>query len=241
MTKGRLIALGDIHGCLNSLKLLIAKIDPQEDDRFVFMGDYIDRGAWVYETIEYLIEFAKKYDCIFLKGNHEDMWLKDLGIGDGGWDNHRMFMYNGGRDTLRSYEKNGAFSLSQKHTDEIKMGDLPPEHRKFLRNLVVRYDEDEFIFVHAGLRPNIDIDRQLDHDMLWIRNEFLSCKDGTFCGKVVVHGHSPMYPDKVDEVYNDKYSDRINVDTGCVFGDELRATEVRTRQNWSVGMVKRDR
>ena len=239
---GRLIAVGDLHGCLYSLKLLLTKIEPTKEDRFVFIGDYIDRGAWVYELIEFLIEFAEEYDCVFLKGNHEDMWLKDLMYKRADWDNHRMFIYNGGKATLHSYRKQGFFNPTRWDDDELTLEMLPKKHRDFYTNLKVRYDEDEFIFVHAGLRPGVEDIYQADHDLMWIRDTFLYDNlTDDFGGKTIVHGHTPMNPGDIQRYYHDKYPNKINVDTGCVFGDELRATDVRTRRTWHVGQVLRDK
>jgi len=48
----RIIAIGDIHGCINTLRALIEKINPRPDDQFVFLGDFIDRGKNSKEVVD---------------------------------------------------------------------------------------------------------------------------------------------------------------------------------------------
>ena len=74
----RLIAIGDIHGEIEKLNELLNQLAPQKDDTLVFLGDYIDRGLNSKEVINCLIELSKNTNCIFLKGNHEDLLLKVL-------------------------------------------------------------------------------------------------------------------------------------------------------------------
>ena len=74
--RNRLIAIGDIHGEVEKLNSLIDKLDLQKQDRVIFLGDYIDRGKHSKEVIERILNLSKEIECVFLKGNHEDMLLK---------------------------------------------------------------------------------------------------------------------------------------------------------------------
>lgn len=79
----RLIAVGDIHGQADSLTRLLQTINPNKDtDTFVFVGDYIDRGPESKRVIDILITLSQHYKCVFLRGNHEDMFLGYLGLED---------------------------------------------------------------------------------------------------------------------------------------------------------------
>jgi len=80
----RIYAIGDIHGCLDLLNELLARINadialrPTVRPVYVFLGDYIDRGSSSRETIDRLIEHAATHESVFLKGNHELIAIKCL-------------------------------------------------------------------------------------------------------------------------------------------------------------------
>jgi len=94
----RLIAVGDIHGQFDMLRELMGKIKPSQNDLFVFIGDYIDRGDKSKEVLDFLIDFSLKYSAVFLKGNHEDMLLDVLGL-DENAINGASYERNGGKFT----------------------------------------------------------------------------------------------------------------------------------------------
>lgn len=194
----RYIAIGDIHGCLDELQRLLARLHHymyKDNVTWIFLGDYVDRGPNVKGVVDLLLEFAKIHNCVFLKGNHEDMMMD--AYEQGSW------MRNGGQDTIRSYEgdKGEAF---KKHLD------------LFYRRLWMKYETDTHFFCHAGVSPNYELDDQLPVDLLWIRQTFLK-SDKDF-GKIIVHGHTPE--STTSPVIKDN---RINIDQGCVFGGRLTA------------------
>ena len=88
-----------------------------------------------------------------------------------------------------------------------------------------RHEIDNFVFVHAGVRPNIPLGDQLAHDMIWIRDEFLYCGHDVMPGKVIIHGHTPMEQEELNH-YNDTYGDKYNLDSACVFGYELTCRDL---------------
>jgi serine/threonine protein phosphatase 1 len=207
-SQGRLLAIGDIHGCLVQLKELLARVAPREEDQMVFLGDYIDRGPDSADVIDCLIEFSKSFPAtVFLRGNHEEMFVDYLA----GLD-PTTFLLNGGLKTLSSYHDSGKWPI-------------PQTHHSFLANLVNYYQTDEYIFVHAGLRPGLPLSDQKSHDLLWIRQEFIN-SDFDW-GKTVVYGHTPL----IKPFLTDK---RIGLDTGCVYGRQLTCCNLRTRQIWQV-------
>lgn len=203
---GRLLAIGDIHGCLDQLKALTAQVMPTVDDQVVFLGDYVDRGPSSSGVIDYLIEFAKSLPAtIFLRGNHEQMFTDYL---DG--REPTPFLMNGGLKTLSSYQSNGQWPI-------------PSSHRTFLGALHNVYETEAYIFVHAGMRPGIPLTEQDSADLLWIRREFVT-SDYDW-GKTVVYGHTPLKAPLLTGT-------RIGLDTGCVYGRQLTCCDVRTRQIW---------
>lgn len=106
----RLIAIGDIHGCLNTLKELLKSVDySSQTDTLVFVGDYIDRGANSCETVAFLRKLQQqvgKDSCICLRGNHEQMAIDAFTSGD-----NSLWFYNGGYSTVCSYGAYETFSV----------------------------------------------------------------------------------------------------------------------------------
>src|ERR1044071_6500869 len=98
----RSFVIGDIHGCVVELRYLIENLPADPGDRLIFLGDYIDRGPDSSGVVSYLLEAKSTLPCefVFLKGNHEDMFLSYLGLPGQYGD---MFLINGGRPTLESY------------------------------------------------------------------------------------------------------------------------------------------
>ncbi len=74
-----LYAVGDIHGEAELLADLLESLPHAPGDRFVFVGDYIDRGPDSKGVVDLLLELERERDCVFLMGNHESMFLDFLG------------------------------------------------------------------------------------------------------------------------------------------------------------------
>ncbi|MEJ2470099.1 MAG: metallophosphoesterase family protein [Desulfuromonadales bacterium] len=203
---GRLLAVGDIHGCLAPLQRLMSQVMPTPDDRIVFLGDYIDRGPDSAGVIDYLLDLAGQGpESIFLRGNHEQMFLDYLDGAD-----PSLFLVNGGLMTLNSYRAAGRWPL-------------PAEHRSFLDSTHQYFATESFIFVHAGLRPGVALRDQKTSDTLWIRGEFLA-SDYDW-GKTIVFGHTPQEQPLIS-------AHRLGLDTGCVYGRQLTCCDVRSGQIW---------
>ncbi|HDP24465.1 MAG TPA: serine/threonine protein phosphatase [Deltaproteobacteria bacterium] len=204
----RRFAIGDIHGCLNKLDELISKIDPRREDTFIFLGDYLDRGDHSKEVVEYLVDLSKEVDCVFLRGNHEDMFFEYLEYGT----NEGIFFANGGRRTVESY----LGSLDGITNDQVARA-LPESHRDFFAGLAWYYEDDHYIYVHAGVKSSIPIASQDRHDLLWVRDEFIFSPTGL--AKKVIFGHTPFWRPMVKP-------DKIGIDTGAVYGGVLTAVEL---------------
>jgi serine/threonine protein phosphatase 1 len=201
----RTFAVGDIHGCLDKLISLmgIIDIDPKKDT-LLFIGDYIDRGTQSKEVVDYLINLARRHSSvIFLKGNHERMLERYL---DG--TDRFNFLVNGGQATLDSYLKD--------HSD-AEQSLIPTAHLDFFDNLRLYHETEEYIFVHAGLKPNVPLEEQSEWDMLWIRDEFIY-SDFDF-GKRVIFGHTPFREPLI-------LDNKIGIDTGAVYGNMLSCVEL---------------
>ncbi|MFT5181548.1 MAG: serine/threonine protein phosphatase 1, partial [Alphaproteobacteria bacterium] len=188
-------AIGDIHGRLDLLLQLEEKIlrDAAEIDAdrrlIICLGDYIDRGDNSYGVIEHLLQDPSEgFERICLIGNHEAYLLQffdDRSVA-GSW------MANGGRETLLSYGVSppgwSDIEGSSANVQAELRTRMPQTHESFLRSLAPRHRESDYFFVHAGVRPGVPLDQQEAHDLMWIRDEFLSDKRDH--GAVIVHGHS---------------------------------------------------
>ncbi len=196
----RIYAIGDIHGCHDKLCRLLDRIDIcWSRDTLVFLGDYIDRGPQSFEVLDHLIKLKRQYSrTIFLKGNHEAMFLDYLS-----GKRTLSFMNNGGRETLESYHK---------HACGTDHSAIPKEHLDFINSLVLCHETEDYIFVHAGLLSGIPLSAQSAEDLLWIRESFIS-RDTDF-GKRVIFGHTP-FPEPLVR------PEKIGIDTGAVYGNVL--------------------
>ncbi|MDR2404804.1 MAG: serine/threonine protein phosphatase [Deltaproteobacteria bacterium] len=201
MDTPRIFAVGDIHGCRSKLDSLMERIDwrPQDREELVFLGDYVDRGPDSFGVVERVLDIKNAYPDLVttLKGNHEQMFLNFITGVD-----QLSLRDNGVSYTMRSYEENSPFPVS---------------HFKFLLDLKLYHETEDFVFVHAGLRPGIPLDRQTEDDCLWIRGEFLE-SDYDF-GKTIVFGHTPFREPFI-------VPGRAGLDTGAVFGGPLTCMEL---------------
>lgn len=207
----RIYAVGDIHGRVDLLDQLLARIDADLAANaigkavHVFLGDYIDRGQDSAGVLERLITRGQSHETVCLLGNHEDCLLEFL-------DNPGVltaWSQNGGLTTLLSYGLRPSIQSSpdeQRDLSAALAAVMPESHRRFLTGLPLSFSCGDFFFVHAGVRPGTPLFRQRDEDLLWIREEFLR-HDSPF-EKVVVHGHTPVREPDVR-------ANRINIDTGA--------------------------
>lgn len=218
MSHVRTFVVGDVHGCVNEVDRLLDALGPGTADTICFLGDYVDRGPDACATIERLIRLAGEGPrCVFLKGNHEDMFLAFLGL-PGRYG--EAFLENGGAATLASY---GLLGRSGPQVAER----LPRRHREFLLGLVSSARFGDYLCVHAGLRPTRALATQDEEDLLWIRTAF-SAAPHAF-PFTVVYGHTP---------YRDVFFDlpyKIGLDTGLVYGNRLSCLEIERQRLWQVG------
>jgi serine/threonine protein phosphatase 1 len=216
----RVYAVGDVHGCDDRLAMMhqLIRADlaarPVAEPVVVHLGDYIDRGEASAAVIERLIRpwpappagtATPVPRIINLTGNHEEMMLAAI-EGGGGQDDVMQWLANGGADSLASW------GISRRVRPRDWGRAIPPEHLALLRGLALRHQQGGYLFVHAGLRPGVPLERQSRHDMLWIREPFLSWPGEM--PRVVVHGHTP----ELEAVVK---ANRIGIDTGAVMGGVL--------------------
>ncbi|MCK1453590.1 serine/threonine protein phosphatase [Bradyrhizobium sp. 35] len=195
-------AIGDVHGCLDQLQRLVELCERDAGEgrsKLVLLGDYIDRGPDSRGVIEFLMDLQKwsPDEIICLRGNHEDLLLAALE----GEDAQLKWRQNGAQATLDSYKAKTP-------------RDIPLKYIDWIRSLPLFHDDGMRFFVHAGVHPDKPLDLQRRRDLLWIREPFLS-SDKNF-GRLIVHGHTPISTGTPDHRTN-----RLNIDTGAVYGRAL--------------------
>ena len=203
----RIYAVGDIHGRADLLSEITARIDDDIRRRpiahavEVYLGDYIDRGPRSKTVLDLLAVRLVANDAVCLRGNHEAVmegFLQDPAI-------LPYWLQLGGMQTLASYGielHDGTEAASAVHRRFVDA--LPRAHELVMQCMRYQFICGDFLFVHAGIRPNIPIEHQDINDLIWIRDEFLDSPQKH--ERFVVHGHTPV-------PHPDIRHNRINIDT----------------------------
>ena len=241
---GRTFAIGDIHGDLTALELLLARLPTlTTEDTLVFLGDYIDRGpssAGVVAKLRSLIATGPA-KVIALRGNHEDAWLQVI---DRGWPEFVLPSGNGCFECYRSFA-----GLPVPEDDELPTADemasmlggkfLPADVVEWMRGLPYFFEDEHAIYVHAGIKRTNGAFPHPDavtpkRALLWLRDrDFFE----HYRGKLVVFGHtttrtlpnelSTHTPDDPDDMWAGPAC--IGLDTACGKGGFLTALELPGR------------
>lgn len=219
--------IGDVHGRLDLLERLLAEIErdlveqPSPKTLLVFLGDLIDRGPHSAQVIERLRTYGVPgLRTVFLLGNHEEVLLRIL-AGDAALIT--QWRWFGGAECLESYgvEPSAIAQLDDQAALEAVRAAIPKEHAEFIGSFVDTCGFGDYLFVHAGIRPGVLVEEQVQSDLRWIREPFLL--DDTDHGCVVVHGHT--ISEEIDERQN-----RIGIDTGAYRTGILTALVIEGEQ-----------
>lgn len=194
---GRTFAIGDIHGCNKTFDALlfdVLKID--SGDTIYLLGDYIDRGNNPKAVVDRILWLESEGYAIYpIIGNHEQLLL-DSFFSD---ENHLIWIYNGAKDTLKSFGVSFARELETKYIT-------------FFRNLKYYYIFNNYILVHGGI--NFDIANPLSdtYSMVWLRNKVVYPEK--IEGRKLIVGHTPTSP---EAILNSLNTNKIMLDSGCVY------------------------
>jgi serine/threonine protein phosphatase 1 len=221
----RVYAVGDIHGRLDLFEALIAAIE--EDDAeaapaettVILLGDLVDRGPDSAGVIARAREWQLQRKVRILAGNHEEMFLKSFGK----IETLRHFLRFGGRETVLSYgiDREAYRSASAEEVQAMMEQAVPAEDRRFLEGLEDMIAIGDYLFVHAGIAPDVPLEEQRRQDLRWIREPCLSHPEPF--GAVVVHGHT------ISDEPEDR-GNRIGVDTGAYLSGRLTALVIEGTQ-----------
>jgi len=211
----RLIAIGDIHGQNAILEKILVAINPQPEDVFVFLGDYIDRGPDSKGVIETISDLQKKCQVHLILGNHEEMTLAALA---GGKSDHIYWCHFGGQQMLESYQ-----------VDHVSK--LPSDYWRFIAKCVDFVETENHIFVHAGCLPSIPIEKNTASTFRWDR--FPENPQQHVSGKKVVCGHSAR-----EDIFDLGFICCIDTGCGVLPKGKLTALDVNSGQYWQANSKK---
>ena len=225
----RAYAVGDVHGCLGLLDDLLARIErdnagrPPRKTYVVFLGDLIDRGPDSAGVVERLRTWRPSFATpIFLGGNHEEILVRIL---SGEPEILTDWLKFGGAECLQSYDVDPSplRDLDPAVAAERIRAAIPRKHVDFIDGFADTFRFGDYLFVHAGIRPGVELEQQDPFDLRWIREPFLSHDESD--GTIVVHGHTI-----VDEV--EERGHRIGLDTGAYQTGVLTALGIEDEARW---------
>lgn len=220
--------IGDIHGGLRALTQVLEKVQPHPDDRFVFVGDYVDGWSDNTQTVSFLIEFANSYSCVFLRGNHDELchsYLKSNNAPE-------LWLQHGGALTKEGYDQLSESALK--------------EHLTFFEDLTnYHIDKENRLYVHAGFTnlhgpqheyyPNLVYwDRTL-WEMACSVDPNLKKGDPLFPKRLelfdeIYIGHTPVT--RIGKTIPYRAANVWNVDTGAAFKGALTILDADSKQFW---------
>ncbi len=219
MSTGRLIAIGDVHGCVHALDAVLQAIAPTSYDRLIFLGDMIDQGKESREVLERIVALKRDCDVVLIQGNHEEM----------------MYAAREDEKALRYWENCGGVATVNSYRFGGTLADIPAEHWALLDTCVPFYETDKFIFTHANYLSDLAMAEQPEYTLRW--ELFDATKERPhFSGKGVVVGHTEQ---KDAEILDLGFA--MCIDTVCWKYGWLTAIDISSREVWQAsrwGMLR---
>lgn len=231
----RAYAVGDIHGRADLFGALIEAIERDDAARgsgqttVILLGDLVDRGPESARVIDQAREWQQQRRVRILMGNHEEMFLDALESDEV----LRHFLRYGGRETLLSYpiDPEAYHRAELAETRELARAAVPQADIDFIRSFEDSIQLGDYLFVHAGIRPEVPLEQQRTSDLRWIRETFLAHEQSY--GPVVVHGHTIFDAPEVR-------ANRIGIDTGAYASGRLTALGLEDTARWLISAQEKD-
>ena len=225
----RVYAIGDIHGRLDLLEALLDRVHADDAGRndaethLVLLGDLIDRGPESAGVVRRAMAGDARFASLsVVKGNHEASLLSVLD-GDTRW--LTSWLSFGGHAALTSWGVPAAV-IADGDPDAIctaARAAVSQEEWAWLARLPAARRIGGYMFVHAGIRPGVSLDKQTDDDLLWIRDAFLN--DASDHGAMIVHGHTISREPETRP-------NRVGIDTGAYLSGTLTALGLEGAERW---------
>lgn len=217
-------AIGDIHGRYDALLECLEKCEfDYDNDLLIVLGDVCDGGYNTAQCVEELFEIK---NLVFIMGNHDEWFLNHI---KSGWADN-IWLHQGGYNTIKSY--GGLFKVSDYILDSsllLKEVNVPVTHQEFFNNAKYYYELDNMLFVHAGIKEGIPLEKQRKETLLWDRDMwFYDCRTKPIKGfKKIFIGHTAQ-SSEVPENYHNVW----NLDTGAGWKGKLTIMNIDTEEYW---------
>jgi serine/threonine protein phosphatase 1 len=206
----RLIAIGDVHGCVHALDAILNAIAPHPSDQLVFLGDLVDQGRDTRDVLDRLLDLRKLCQVVFVRGNHEEM----------------MLAARDSEAALRYWENCGGIATLTSYFFGARIKNIPAEHWQLLESCRDYHETDQFIFTHANYLPDVPMNLQPDYQLRWALFEPALMRPH-FSGKPVFVGHTEQNNSEILDL-----GFAACIDTACWRHGWLTALEVHSRQVW---------
>jgi serine/threonine protein phosphatase 1 len=221
--------IGDIHGGLKALIQVLERAKISKEDTLIFLGDFVDGWSESPAVLDFLIALEKSHNCIFIKGNHDDLVLQWL-TGNKVDFNEQLWFQHGGKATALAYEK---ISTSEKEA-----------HITFLQSLQnYHIDAQNRLFIHAGFtnlkgveheyfKPLFYWDRTL-WEMVLALDSKIDSNSSIYPKRLQLYseifiGHTPVT--QIGKTIPVHFSGVWNVDTGAAFKGQLTLMDVDSKE-----------
>ena len=180
--------IGDIHGFSETLRTLVDKLNIQDGDFVVLLGDLIDRGPNSYDVVQFV---KTSNNIVTVKGNHEKMMINSFSLQGLESPNKTVavWLYNGGLATAMSYINAFTDEVGNEYTELLDKA--INEDKLWMNQLPSQIILDKWRLVHAGYDPEVDLDCQTDSEMLHIRKPFHMATKPIDKDRTVIFGHTP--------------------------------------------------
>jgi serine/threonine protein phosphatase 1 len=222
----RTLVISDIHGCYEQfIELLqLIRYTPRED-QLIILGDLVDRGPKSLEVVEYVMALAQEGHVVVIRGNHDQRFV-DVMNNEQSVEDVKFFEH-GGLQLLDSY-----CQTTQGQPNEARLAHAKgfisanyQDHVAFLASLPLYHEDQNHVYVHAGLNPNfINWREQPERDFMYIKDPFIN--QPTAVNKPVVFGHT-----NTKDIHGSANiwfgGDKIGIDGGCAYGLQLNALEIK--------------
>lgn len=216
---GRIIAIGDVHGCAHALAALVETIAPTSDDQLIMLGDLIDQGRDSAEVLDRLIALKSHCRVVLIRGNHEEM----------------LFAARESEEALRYWEVCGGVATLNSYRYGANLKDIPEEHWALLDECRDYYETDDFIFTHANYLSDVPMQEQPAYQLRWALLDPAEAQPH-LSGKPVIVGHTEQRDSEVLDL-----GFVVCIDTACWRYGWLTALEVGTKRLWQAsrfGMLR---
>jgi len=224
----RTLVIGDIHGGFKALIQVFDRAKVTSQDQLIFLGDYVDGWSETPELLSYLIQLKEERDCIFVRGNHDDLVLDWFKTGN----SNPKWLQHGGDSTMKAYE-----------TVNPTLKNL---HQRFLENLTnYHIDSQNRLFLHAGFANmhgpasefhanTVYWDRTL-WEMALAMDTSLTPSDNTYPDRLklfneIYIGHTPTT--RIGETKPMNLANLWNIDTGAAFKGPISLVDIESKQVW---------